>query len=187
MTKFRIHDLESSPATSREMLEKVKGKFGFIPNMLGAMAESPATLKGYLTLSGILEESAFTPAERQILLLTTARENGCEYCVAAHTIGAGKAGTPPSVIASIRDDKPIADKRLAALHDFCRKVVGLRGWASETDVKAFLDTGYTRAQLLEVILAVGLKTISNYMNHIASTPLDAAFKSVEWRAPEKAG
>lgn len=181
MSKFRIHDLESAPAASRNLLEKAKGKFGFIPNMLAVMAESPATVKGYLTLSGILEESAFTPAERQILLLTTARENGCEYCVAAHTMGAIKANAAKEVVDAIRDDTPIADERLAALHRFCRLMVENRGWVPEPEIKAFLDAGFTRAQVLEAVLAVSLKTLSNYVNHIAATPLDPAFKAVAWR------
>lgn len=182
MTIFQTHNLESAPAASRELLEKVKAKFGFIPNMLAAMAESPATLKGYLTLSGILDESTFSPAERQILLLTTARENGCAYCVAAHTMGAMKAQVTKDAIEAIRAGKPIPDSRLETLHRFCTAMVEKRGWVSGPEIEAFLAAGFTRAQVFEVILAVSVKTISNYMNHVAATPLDAPFKSAEWHA-----
>lgn len=180
MSLFDVHTLADAPAASRELLEKAKAKFGFVPNMLGVMAESPAALNGYMTLSGILEQSAFSPAERQVLLLTTARENGCEYCVAAHSLGAQKAGAPKEVIEAIRQDKPIGDARLATLHHFCRSMVEKRGWVSEADLKAFFAAGFTKAQALEVILAISLKTLSNYVNHISATPLDAAFDAAKW-------
>lgn len=186
MSLFNVHTLEDAPAASRELLGKAKGKFGFVPNMLGVMAESPAALNGYLTLSGILEQSSFTPAERQILLLTTARENGCEYCVAAHSLGAQKAGAPKEVIEAIRQDKPIKDTRLATLHNFCRTMVEKRGYVSEADMKAVLAAGFTKAQILEVVLAISVKTLSNYVNHIAHTPLDAAFNAAKWENKARA-
>lgn len=186
MITFEIHDVGSVSPASRELLLKAKEKMGFVPNIFGVMAESPATLKGYLTLAGIFDESSFTPTERQVLLLTASRENGCQYCVAAYSLSAMKAGAPKAVVDAIREDKPIADPRLAALHKFCRSVVEKRGWVSDAEVKAFLDAGFTKAQVLEVVLAVSLKTLTNYVNHIAATPLDAAFQNAKWTGKARA-
>ena len=153
---------------------------------MGGLAEAPAALKGYMTLSGILAESSLSPAEQQILLLTTSRQNGCEYCVAAHTGGATRAGAPKEAIEAIRTGQPIPDPRLQALSKFCATLVEKRGWASEADVNAFLGAGFSKAQVFEVILAIGVKTMSNYANHLIGTPLDEAFKPLAWTKDQAA-
>ncbi|MFN0043373.1 MAG: carboxymuconolactone decarboxylase family protein [Alphaproteobacteria bacterium] len=187
MSELTLYTEENAPAGSRELLGGVKKKFGMIPNVFAVMAESPATLKGYLTLSGVFEQSSFTASERQVLMLTLSRQNGCDYCVAAHSLGSAKAGVAKEVIDAIRDNGQIPDRRLAALHHFCRAVVEKRGWVTESDQKAFFDADFTRAQIFEVVLAASLKTITNYMNHMAHTPLDEAFKAAEWTGrPEAA-
>lgn len=180
MDKVTLYTEETAPPASRELLVGVTQKFGMIPNVFAVMAESPATLKGYLTLSSIFEESSFTAPERQVLMLTLSRQNGCTYCVAAHSLGSAKAGVAKDVIGAIRSDSPIPDKRLAALHHFCCAVVEKRGWVTEADQKGFFEAGFTKAQMFEVILATSLKTITNYMNHMAQAPLDDAFKAAEW-------
>lgn len=177
---YKIHDPETAPAAAKEILAGAKRAFGFVPNLLGTMAEAPALVKAYTTLSRIFEEASFTAAERQVVLLTTSYENGCEYCVAAHSIIAGMQKVPEAVIGAIRGGNPISDARLDALRRFTAAVVESRGWPSEDDTKAFLAAGYGRQQVLEVVLGVGLKTLSNYTNHIAETPLDAPFASAQW-------
>lgn len=180
MSLFPIHTIEDAPQASREFLKQAQQKFGFIPNLIGMLAESPAAVNAYVTLSTVFQQSFFTPAERQILLLTTSRENGCAYCVASHSLGALQTGAPKEVVNAIREDRPILDARLAALHRFCCSMVEKRGWVAETEVKAFLDAGFTKAQVLEVVLAISLKTLSNYTNHLAEAPLDAGLQSGKW-------
>jgi uncharacterized peroxidase-related enzyme len=186
MTIFQTHTIEDAPEASRELLQKAKGKLGFVPNMLGVLAESPTALGGYLTLAGILEQSSFKPTERQILLLAIAREDGCEYCVAAHSAGALKSQAQKQAIHAIRNDKVIDERRLGALHAFCKAVVAKRGRVPESEVTSFLRAGFTKGQVLEVVLAVALKTLSSYVNHIADTPLDPAFQSMKWTNKSKA-
>lgn len=79
-----------------------------------------------------------------------------------------------------RDGKPISDTKLEALRRLTAVIVTSRGWPSERDTKAFLDAGYLAAQVLEFVLGVELKTLSNYANHIASIPLNATFAGVKW-------
>ncbi|HBK92133.1 MAG TPA: carboxymuconolactone decarboxylase [Parvularcula sp.] len=177
---YTVHSTESAAEGARSTLKAAKEAYGFVPNLLGVMAEAPALLKGYATLSKIFEESSFTPAERQVVLLTTSFENGCSYCMAAHSAVAGMQRVPQDVIQSLRTGDPIADARLEALRQFTAKVVETRGWPAKADVSAFHAAGFSKAQVLEVVLGVGLKTLSNYANHIADTPLDAAFKPLEW-------
>ncbi len=177
---YTVHTPETAPAGARETLTAAMKSFGFVPNLLGVMAEAPALVKAYTTLSRIFEETSFSPAERQVVLLTVSYENGCAYCVAAHSVIAGMQKVPADVVGAIRDGKPIADARLQALRRFTAAVVKMRGWPSEGDTKAFLHAGYAKAQVLEVILGVGMKILSNYTNHVAETPLDAAFAHAAW-------
>ena len=185
MSQFKVHTKASAPAQSAELLANAEKAFGFIPNLLGVFAESPAVLKGYLQLGQILDESSLSPVERQVAILAISRFNECGYCVAAHSVIAGMQKVPAHVVDAIRTDQPIADARLEALRKFATAAVEQRGWVSESDVAAFLAGGFNRAQLLEVILAISFKTLSNYVNHIPRTPLDDAFTSRAWQPVEK--
>lgn len=180
MKDYKTYAVEDAPAGAKDLLAAAKKKYGFVPNLLGTMAEAPSLLKAYMTLSGIFEESSLDAAERQVVLLAASRENGCEYCVAAHTVIASMQKVPADVVASVRSGGPIGDRKLEALRAFAAAVVESRGRPSEAQTKAFLAAGYERRQILEVVLGVGLKTMSNYTNHIAGTPLDGAFGPAAW-------
>ena len=181
---FEVHTIDSAPAESKATLQQTKAAFGAVPNLFGVFAESPAALQAYARLGGILEkQSAFSPTELQVVLLSTSYENDCTYCVAAHTAVAGAQKVPHDVIAAVRDGAPLKDPKLEALRAFTRAVVADRGWVSETALRAFLDAGYQNRHVLEVIVAVAFKTISNYTNHVADTPLDAAFQRFAWSKP----
>ena len=185
MTTFQIHTIETAPEESKPYLEAAKKAYGAIPNLLAIFAESPALLRAYLDLGELLDKaSAFDATERQIVLMTTSFENDCEYCMAAHTAIAGLEKVPADVIQSLRDGTPIAEPKLEALNTFARGLVQKRGWVTDEDVQAFLDAGYTPRHLLEVVLGVGFKTLSNFTNHIAKTPVDKQFQKLAWSRPE---
>ncbi len=185
MTKFKTHTIESAPEAWRPTLEKAQETLGFVPNLYGVFAESPAMLEAYTTLGGIFDRSTLTATERQVVLLTVIFENESDYCMAAHSTIAGMQRVPEDVVLALRNGEPIPDARLEALSDLARRMVRERGWVSEGDVQAFLDAGFTRAQLLEVILGIGMKILSNYANHIARTPVDEAFQANAWTPPSK--
>ena len=172
---YAVHTVDTAPEAAKETLANAQKAFGFLPNLLGVMAEAPALVKAYTTLARIFDETSFSPTERQVVLLTASYENGCDYCIAAHSVISGMQKVPSDVVQAIRDGKPIAERKLEALRQFTAAVVASRGWPSEADTKAFLNLGYTRQQILEVVLGIGLKTLSNYTNHNTETPLDAAF------------
>ncbi len=180
MTTFVTHTTESAPAESRQLLTGAKRAFGFIPNLLGTMAEAPVLLEGYLSLAGIFDKSSFSETERQIVLMTNNRLNGCTYCMSAHTAMSKMGGVPEDVIQSLRSGTPIADSRLEALRQFAMVINTKRGWPDQDDIDAFFDAGYTKQNLLEVILGTSLKVMSNYTNNIAETELDDAFKPFAW-------
>lgn len=185
MTAFTVHDKNSAPEGAVEALAGAEQAFGFVPNLLGVFAESPETLEAYLTLGKLLGQTKLSETERQTMLLAISRFNECEYCVAAHSAIAGMHKVPQGVVDAIRSDRPIDDPKLEALREFTTAVVEKRGWVSDLDVESFLEAGYSKANVLDVILATSFKTLSNYTNHIAQTPLDAAFAATEWSPAER--
>lgn len=182
MTSFTTHTIETAPEGAQPFLYAAKRAYGFIPNLLGTMAEAPAILEGYMTLAGIFDKSGLSETERQIILMTNNRLNGCSYCMAAHTSIAQGAGVPADVIKALRTNRPIADARLEALRRFAAVINETRGWPGPSDIEPFLAAGYTRQNILEVILGTAVKVMSNYTNHVAATELDAAFSPNAWSA-----
>lgn len=180
MSEFTIHSIDSAPEASRETLEAVKGTFGFLPNLLGELAAAPVAAKAYVTLNGLLEESSFEPAEVQLLLASVSVANGCDYCVAAHSAGLAQAGLGEEEIEAVRRGRSLSDDRLEALRRFATVVVERRGHPGRTEVERFLGAGFRREQILEVLVAVAMKTLSNYTNHIAETPLDEELSDFAW-------
>src|SRR5215216_3358231 len=174
MTKhdFKLHTLEPAPEASRNKLEEVKQKFGRIPNFFAVSAESPAAVDAYVSLSNIFRKTSLTPAEQQIVILAASAENECHYCVAAHSKGAKAAGVSDSDIEAIKTRAPLGDPKGEALRRIVSQIVKNRGWISDADVQAFLSQGYSRSQLLDVMVGVSMKTLSNYINHLADPPLE---------------
>jgi len=185
MTDFPFPEKQDAPEKARPLLEKAEQTFGFVPNILKGMAEAPALLEGYMTLSGLFDQTSLSPVERQVVLLAVSHENGCHYCMSAHTAAAKMADAPDEVISALREGTAVPDDKLETLRSFTRKVVKTRGYPEDSDIEALLDAGYTKQTVLEVILGVGMKTLSNYTNHIIDTPLDKAFKPMAWTPPSR--
>ncbi|MFY0611851.1 MAG: carboxymuconolactone decarboxylase family protein [Hyphomicrobiaceae bacterium] len=186
MTEFTVHTEQSAPEGSKVVLQGVKSAYGFVPNLMATFAESPAAIEGYAALSGIFDKSDFTPTERQVILMTNNRLNNCTYCMAAHTTISKMQKVPDDVIESLRTGSPLSDPKLEALRIFAAKVNEHRGFVDQSDQDTFLAAGYTKANILEVILGTGLKVLSNYTNHVAKTPVDDAFKANAWSATQPA-
>ena len=103
MTKFTVHTAETAPAASRPLLEGIKRGFGFVPNLFGVFAESPAALRGALAISEAFSASSLSPAEQQLVMLAVSEANDCEYCVAAHsTLAKRMAKVDPALVAAAR-------------------------------------------------------------------------------------
>ena len=173
---------ENDPdAAVAEPLRRAREQMGMVPNMYAAMANFPPLLEVYQHGSELFRsQSGFTPAEQQVVLLAISRANESHYCVAAHSALAHKAGVPDQSIDAIRSDRPIADAKLEALRSFVRTMVRTRGNPTKEDTERFLRAEFSEEQILGVILAIGVKTLSNYTNHIFHTEVDAAFASRRW-------
>lgn len=181
--EFTIHALETAPDDSKEALAHAKETFGFIPNLEGIFAEAPALLKGSMTLWDLFETTSFTPIEQQVIYLTANYENSCNYCMAAHSGLAKMTGMSKENIEALRNGSPMPEPKLQALRHFTQQMVQARGWVEDSEIEAFMAAGYSKQQVLEVILGIAIKVMHNYTNHIAKTPLDRQFKPNVWSKP----
>ncbi len=182
MTMFPVHSTVTAPDEAKPILAKAQKKFGFVPNLIGVLAEAPAAAEAYLAVMEIFEKTSLSDAEKQTVLLSASHVNGCEYCMAAHSTVASMKKVPAGIIEALRSGTTLPDARLDALAELVRSVVVTRGWPTEDAKEGFYAAGYGTREYLEVILGVSVKTLSNYANHETGTPLDAAFETYEWAA-----
>lgn len=174
--------IENADAISSKILENTKRAMGMIPNMYSTMANNPALLEGYSSAYKTFRENAgFTPPEQEVVFLSIAYENNCDYCMAAHSFVADKMSkVPVDVTDAIRNNTEIPDSKLKALSVFSRQMVAKRGLPSQEDINSFFNAGYDENNILGVITGIGIKTMSNYFNHVFNTPIDDAFKGRTW-------
>jgi uncharacterized peroxidase-related enzyme len=151
---------------ARPILEAVKGKLGMVPNIIGTIANSPAALKGYLSLSEALNGGTLNAGQRESVALAIAQTNACGYCLSAHTLMAKGAGLGQDEIAAARRGDA------NALVRFARLVTSTRGELTPDEIKEARVAGLSDEQIIEVIAHVALNTLTNYVNHIAGTEID---------------
>jgi uncharacterized peroxidase-related enzyme len=180
MTTFTLHDETTAPDESKPLLAKSKKAFGMIPGLHAVMAEAPGLLEAYQTTHQLFVNSSFDEAELTVVWQTVNVENACHYCVPAHTGIAKSMGVDDAITDALRNKTALPNARLEALRDFTLAVIRQHGDVDDSTVQAFLDAGFTKRQILEVILGYAQKVMSNYTNHLADTPVDKAFQKFEW-------
>lgn len=184
MTKFALHTTETAPAATLPLFENSQKAFGRIPNLHAVMGTSPSLLEAYQVVHGLFMKTSLTADEQTVVWQTVNVEHECLYCVPAHTAVAHMMGVDNQLSDALRDNKPLPEK-LDALRQFTLKMVRQRGQVGDDDVNEFLEAGYSPQNILEVILGLSQKVMSNYVNHVALTPLDEPFQAFEW-TPNKA-
>lgn len=181
-SRFEILDIASAPNESKPILEKSVNDFGYIPNLHGVLAVSPNLLEAYKTLHKLFSNSSFNKEEITVVWQTINVEHECHYCVPAHTAIANAMKVNREITNALRSKMEMPTAQLQVLHETTLSIVRNRGLISDAEIKRFIDAGYTKRQLLEIILGLSQKVISNYVNHIATTPLDKKFKRYYWEA-----
>ncbi len=171
----------TAPEAARPALATVEKRYGFVPNLHRVLAHSPAALDAYVALGDCFARATLSPTERNLVLLAASRENECEYCVAAHSAVADMQKDPPHHTDAVRNGVVIDDRKLEALRRLTQALVRGRGHADASALQAFFDAGYQTHHVLEVLVGVAMKTLSNYTNHLAATPLDPAFAARAWK------
>ncbi|MBF6440271.1 carboxymuconolactone decarboxylase family protein [Nocardia cyriacigeorgica] len=171
MSRLPLVTPETADADQAELLADVQRQLGRVPNLYATLANSPATLRGYLALRSALTGGTLDVRTRERLALLVAADNGCDYCVAAHTMRAGRMGL---------SEQEIADTRLARAEDphtdavlrFAHVVLRERGRVDDVLLAEVRAQGVTDAELSEIVGHVALNILSNYFNHVARPELD---------------
>ncbi|WP_018693127.1 carboxymuconolactone decarboxylase family protein [Algicola sagamiensis] len=180
MQKFEQFTLDTAPQDSRPLLENSMKSFGMIPNLHAVMAASPPVLKAYQTLHELAQQTAFTPEELCVVWLEISVEHECNYCVPAHTAIAAMMDVSAKIVHAIREMKPLPKAKLEVLRQFTLDVLRQRGRVSDKCIQEFLSAGYEQRHILDIVLILSQKIMSNYINHMANTPLDEAFEEYAW-------
>lgn len=182
MKPFKFHSIENSQPATAALLSAVEKQIGFIPNVFAVIAESSAGLKAFIELNEQFSQSAFNATSREIIQTATSVENQSNYCVAGHSAFADMQSVSDDVIDAVRNNQTIADTKLEALNQFTRLLVRNRGQVTSTQLKKFLDAGYTNQHVFEVMLGISIKTLTNFANNVVETPLDDQFSTYAWLA-----
>ena len=180
MSTLKINTIENAPEASKPLLENSLKSFGMVPGLHGVLASSPETLEAYQTLHKLFSETSFNAEELTVVWQSINVEHECHYCVPAHTGIAHMMKVNEDLINALRDGKAMPNEKLQILQDTTLSIVRNRGNISDAELEKFYAVGYGEKQIIEIILGIGQKTISNYTNHIANTPIDEAFKKFAW-------
>lgn len=175
MSLFTQHTRESAPAESAAILDKVEERYGFVPNLAAYFAESPTSLGAILSLTGAFDETSFTAQEQQLILLTVSLLNGCSYCKTAHTALSRKVEMDDADLKALINFETLPNERLNTLRDFTKLMHEKKGMLADAEIQAFLDAGFSKAQVIELVLGLSLKTLTNTVNHLAGSQPNPEF------------
>ncbi|BAV50912.1 24 kDa macrophage-induced major protein [Mesorhizobium loti] len=164
-------DATSAPAKTQDLLKAVKKQMGGVPNSLATMAQSSAALGGYLGFAGALAAGSLSNAHREQLSLAVAGANACDYCASAHTALGKGAGLSPDEMATNLLGKSY-DPKTAALLNFAREFVRLRGRTTDAQLATLSTAGFGHEAVVEIVANIALNIFTNYFNHIAGTEID---------------
>ena len=182
MTSFDLYTMDSAPARSQTVLRQLQETFGFIPNIAAKMAGSPVLIGSFIGVFQQVHSGSFTEAQIQTLLLTNAVTNRCSWAVAFHSFLALQQGLAPEDVQAIRAGHLPNDTKHAALSTLARNFIDKRGHLSEDNIENFLDAGFGKEHILEVITVVAASTITNYVGNVTNPPLEEAFQAHAWSA-----
>ncbi|MEM1273139.1 MAG: carboxymuconolactone decarboxylase family protein [Pseudomonadota bacterium] len=180
MSDFPSHDLDTAPEASKPLLQNSLKAFGRLPGLHKVLAESPQAYEGYQLLHKLFSETEFDADELTVVWQTINVEHECHYCVPAHTGIAKMMKVSDDITEALRNETPLPSAKLEALRVFTLQMVRNRGNLTDAQMEAFFAAGYGHRAVLDVVLGLAQKTMSNYVNHMAQTPVDEVFKPLIW-------
>jgi len=167
----------TAPSTTQEVQEAARETMGFLPNLIEELSEhNPAAARLYLATTDLIEDGHLTDSEREVVFLAVSRYNDCHYCTSIHGKKAIAAGLARETVDTINSGGLPSDDRLRVLVQATRLLLDKRGWLDDEDLDGLQAKGVGRAELFEINAIIGIKTFSNYVNHVAQTEVDAEFE-----------
>jgi AhpD family alkylhydroperoxidase len=177
---FAEHTIESAPAGARRFMVATRDHLGYLPAAVARMAASPHLLDGFSRLTAIFDGCTLDPIAREVVVMTIATRNGCHVCVAMHTARLTRLGADARVIGALRSAAPLDDVRLDAIRVFTLRLLDTAGDVGDEALQAFLASGYSRQNALEVVLGIGAYTMSTIANRLTGAPVDGPLRAFAW-------
>ena len=176
MAEFTLYTAENAPEESKPLLADSVAAFGMLPNLHAVMAEAPTLLKGYQVLHELFQNTSFNAEELTVVWQSINVEHDCHYCVPAHSAIAASMKVDQGIVDALVNKTPLADAKLETLRETTLAMTRERGVISDEQIEKFFAAGYGKQQLLEIVVGLSQKVMSNYTNHLADTPVDEPFK-----------
>jgi AhpD family alkylhydroperoxidase len=170
MTTFNVPTRNQVSPANQALFDTLKKGLGMVPNLYATLALSEHALGNYLAFQNA--KSSITGKAREVINLVVSQVNGCQYCLSAHTVIGGMVGFTPEQIIEIRRGGASFDPRLDALAKLVKNIASERGHADPARVQAFLDAGWTQENLVDTIVVIGDKTVTNYLHGTTQVPVD---------------
>ena len=173
MARLTVHTASSAPEKAKERVSMVQKANGFIPNLIGVLANSPQALEMYQEVGKMNSRNSLTAEEIEVVQITAAAHNGCDFCVAGHTKAGTKLQMPENVLNALRGRTAIEDnEKYQALAQFTMQLIDRRGKVSDDELAAVKAVGYSDQNILDVVMGVALATLCNYANNVAQTDIN---------------
>jgi len=170
MTNFTIPTRENVSETNQAIFDNLKNALGFVPNIYAAMANSDNALKSYLDFSNA--KTSFSKKEKEVIDLAVSEVNGCHYCQAAHTAIAKMNGFTEEQIIELRKGNASWDTKLDVLSKTSKSISEKRGKIDATTTENFYAAGYTKAHLVDLVVAIGIISITNTFHNVTDVAID---------------
>lgn len=170
MKNFTIPTKEQVSPANQAIYDNLKGMVGFVPNLYAIFGHSDTALGDYLALQN--RKSSIRAKEREVINLVVSQVNNCSYCLSAHTQFAKMSGFTDEQILDIRKASIGFDTKLDALAKLVKSTTENRGHASTEALEGFYAAGYSEASLIDVVIIIGDKIITNYLHALTDIPVD---------------
>ncbi|MTI29941.1 carboxymuconolactone decarboxylase family protein [Xanthovirga aplysinae] len=170
MANFKVPTREEVSKSNQAIFDNLKKGIGFVPNLYAYYAKNETALADYLSLNN--RKSTLSAKEKEVINLVTSQINDCRYCQSAHTALGKMNGFSEDQILELRSGSASFDRKLDALVKLTAAAVENKGKVSEELKEAFFNQGYNEANLIDVVMLIGDKTISNFINNLTDLPID---------------
>lgn len=173
MARLTVHSTQTAPESARSRVELVEKNNGFIPNLIGVLANSPQALAFYQEVGKLNQQNSLDKFEIEVVQITASVNNGCDFCVAGHSKIATLIGLPEKVLKALRERTTIDENlKYQALAIFTQQLIDQRGNVSDEQLQQFKAAGYGDQQVVDVVMGVALATLCNYANNVAQTEIN---------------
>ena len=169
-TTFNVPTREEVSENNKVIFDQIEKGIGFVPNLYATYAHNETALGDYLALQN--RKTTLSAKEKEVINLAVSQINGCNYCLAAHTAIGKLNGFTEDQILEIRNGIASFDSKLDALARFVRNITINRGIPNQENLENLFEAGYTKANLIDILMVIGDKTISNFINGVAKIPVD---------------